>query len=306
MSECNHAHHDHGTQKLSITLLLVAVYFVAELVGGWWTGSLALLADAGHMFSDMAALGISLFAAWLTTQPSSAQKTFGYHRAEILAALANGALLLLVSGGIIHEAYDRLLSPQQILAGPMLWIASGGLVINLVSLKVLHGGHQHNMNLRGAWLHVMGDTLGSVGVIVAAWLVWQFDWNWADPVASAVVCLLILYSSWNLMTDAIGVLMETAPNNINVADVRSSMLHLAHVQEVHCLHIWTIASGLRALSAHVVVEEGTDANLSLRELQAMLKSAYTLEHVTLQIESTGAYNCTQTDPTDCLIRPHFH
>ena len=293
MSECKHHHEHRATKQLSFTMFLVAVYFLAELIGGWWTGSLALLADAGHMFSDLAALGISLFAAWLSAQKSSSQNTFGYHRAEILAALANSALLLLVSGGIIHEAWDRLHDPHQILAGPMLWIAIGGLIINLISLKLLHAGHQHNMNLRGAWLHVLGDTLGSIGVIVAAWLVWQFNWTWADPVASAIVCVLILYSSWNLMTDAIGVLMENAPGDIDVDSVRQQLLNMPNVVDVHCLHIWTIASGLRSLSAHVVFESGFKQSDTLTSMHDSLKKSFPLEHITLQFEEVGKTSCEE-------------
>lgn len=305
MSEnCDHKHHDHyeaPTRPLLLTLGLVAIYFVAELIGGLWSGSLALLADAGHMFSDMAALGISLFAAWIATREASAQQTFGYHRAEILAATANGASLFLVAGGILHEAWDRLQAPSEILAGPMLWIAIGGLVVNLLSLKILHGGHQHNLNVRGAWLHVVGDTLGSVGVIIAALLVWQFGWSWADPVASVLVCLLILYSSWNLLSESIGILMENAPRDINVEDVEQCIVDQPAVQSVHCLHVWMIGSGLKTLSAHVVLDHQAIEKFELHRVRDQLKEKFGIEHTTLQVETLDDQMCEETTAGSCLV-----
>ncbi|MBT5020930.1 MAG: cation transporter [Planctomicrobium sp.] len=305
MSEsCNHEHHvgnQSATRPLVITLVLVAIYFLAELIGGFWSGSLALLADAGHMFSDMAALGISLFAAWIATRKASPQQTFGYHRAEILAATANGASLFLVAGGILHEAWERLNAPAEILAGPMLWIAIGGLVVNLASLKVLHSGHQHNLNLRGAWLHVIGDTLGSVGVIIAAFLVWQFNWNWADPVASVLVCLLILYSSWNLLSESIGILMENAPRDVDVHEVENFIVEQPFVQSVHCLHVWLIASGLKSLSAHVVLTPNSSEEFQLHQLREQLHQRFGIEHATLQIESPDDPVCTETRIGSCLV-----
>lgn len=294
---CSH-HHSHGiagtgSRPLAITLSLVTLYFLAELIGGLWTGSLALLADAGHMFSDMAALSISLLAAWLSKKEPTPQRTFGFHRAEVLAALTNGALLFLVAGGILHEAWERLNSPQEILAGPMLWIALGGLAINLMSLKILHGDHHHNLNLRGAWLHVLGDTLGSVGVILAALLVWQLQWTWADPVASVLVCLLILYSSWNLLRESAGILMQNAPSDVDVAAVEQLILNQPAVVSLHCLHIWLIASGMKTLTAHVVINQNTSEEFSLVQLNVELQKNFGIEHVTIQIESTDDPVCSE-------------
>lgn len=287
-----HSHvHDASSQQLAIVLGLVAVYFLAELAGGWWTGSLALLADAVHMFSDMAALGVSLGAAWIARRGASAQRTFGYRRAEILAALANGATLLLVAGGIVHEAWDRFLAPQPILSGPMLWIAIGGLAVNLLSLRVLHGDHHHDLNLRGAWLHVLGDALGSVGVIAAAFLIWAFGWWWADPAASVAVCVLILFSAGGLVLEAVHVLMEHAPRDVDVEELRRLLMSLEGVRDVHCLHVWTIASGLRALSAHLVVDPDQAASLPPSMIRARLCERFPLEHVTLQIETEPCEDC---------------
>ncbi len=314
---CSHDHsessHSMGTRKLAITLSLVAIYFVAELIGGLWTGSLALLADAGHMFSDMAALTISLFAAWISTRKPTPQQTFGFHRAEILAAAVNGALLFVVAGGILHEAWDRLNSPIEILAGPMMWIAVGGLLINLISLKVLHGDHQHNLNLRGAWLHVMGDTLGSVGVIIAAFLVWKFGWNWADSVVSVLVCILILYSSWNLLKESIGILMENAPKDVDVFEVETYLKEIPSVQNIHCLHVWMIASGLKSLSAHVVVDADAPEPFKLDVVRGHLHNSFGIDHVTLQVESSEDPVCSETGVGSCLVlgadhsqHPHSH
>ncbi len=304
---CSHNEaHPMATRRLTITFGLVAVYFVAELIGGLWSGSLALLADAGHMFSDMAALGISLFAAWIATRQPTPQRTFGYHRAEIIAAAINGASLFIVAGGILHEAWDRLREPTEILAGPMLWIAIGGLVINLISLKVLHGGHQHNLNIRGAWLHVIGDTLGSVGVIVAAILVGHLGWTWADPVASILVCLLILYSSWNLLAESIGVLMEHAPKGIDVGEVEALLKEIPAVHDVHCLHLWMISSGLKTLSAHIVIAPEYADQFELKDVRRRLHDAFGIEHMTLQVELPDDPVCEETGVGSCLILTSEH
>lgn len=300
---CADHSHDHATgaeRGLGITLGLVAVYFLAELIGGWWTGSLALLADAGHMFSDMASLIISLIAAQLRRRASAGQRTFGYHRAEILAALVNGALLFLVAGGIVHEAWERLWQPVSILAGPMTGIALGGLLVNLVSLRVLHSHRNHNLNLQGAWLHVLGDTLGSVGVILAGLLVWGLGWDWADPAVSILVCLLIAWSAWHFVGESLHVLMEAAPREVDVQQVRTCLLSVPGVLGVHCLHVWTIASGLRAVSAHVVVEESLAPTRALTQSRDALRARFPLEHVTLQIEHPGNPHCEETADGACL------
>jgi len=307
MVECNHDHHSHdlsdqGMAKLKRVLLLVLVYFLAELIGGFWTGSLALLADAGHMFSDMAAISISLYAARLTARQGTDRMTFGYHRAEVLASLINGNLLIFVAGGIIHEAWDRFSSPTDILVGPMFAIAVGGLLINLISLKVLHGNHNDSLNMRGAWLHVLGDTLGSVGVIIAAALAWQFGWVWADPIASIVVCLFITYSAWGLIREAVNVLMERAPNDINVDSVRTELQSNPGVVDVHCLHVWTIGRNIRSMSAHIVIES-EDTQNDLVTLHQRLKERFSLEHVTLQIE-LPLTACSIPDSHDCMGIPH--
>lgn len=302
---CAHHHHDvpqdrHGRRRLATVFVLVLVYFFAELVGGWWTGSLALLADAGHMFSDLTAVSLSLLASWIAGKAPGRQQTFGWHRAEVLAALVNGALLLFVAGTVVHEAWHRLHDPREILGGPMLLIAIGGLIVNLVSLAVLHSGRDQTLNLRGAWLHVMGDTLGSVGVLTAAMLIALFGWTWADPVASIVVCLLIVASSIALLQSTMGILMEHAPSEIDVEHVRSLLLEQDYVTDVHCLHVWTIATGLRALSAHVVVPDDEDQQQRLLELSQRLADTFPIEHLTLQLESQSGPGCPQNAEETCL------
>lgn len=274
-------------RRLAITLVLAAAYMVAEIVGGLITNSLALLADAGHMFSDVASLALSFFAVWLASQPSPPHRTFGYHRAEILAALANGVTLVAVSIFICVEAYERVWSPPEVEGGLMMIIAVGGLVINLIGLWILNTGRAENLNIRGAWLHVLTDALGSVGAIAAGVLIWAFGWEWADPVASVLIALLVLYSAWSLVKESVGVLMESAPARIDVDEVRTSLMQVQGVIDVHDLHVWTITSGMDAISAHVVTEEGHGDPQLLRQLQNVLATDFQLLHATLQLEPPG-------------------
>lgn len=285
------AHHDHDThhrsankRRLLLTLLLAGGYMVAEIVGGLLTNSLALLADAGHMLSDVAALGLSLFAVAIAERPPTAQRTYGYYRTEILAALANGSALIAVSIFIFIEAYRRLFAPPAVLGAAMMAIAAGGLLVNLLGLWILHAGRRQNLNVRGAWLHVLTDALGSVGAIVAGILIWAFGWNWADPVASVLIGILVIYSAWRLLLEAVFVLMESAPRGIDVDDVRRSMSEMPGVLGVHDLHVWTITSGMDSLSAHVVVVEQPPPADLLAELRTMLHDRFGIDHITIQIE----------------------
>lgn len=294
MSQCDHQHAHAASddqRRLILIMGMVTAYLLAEIVGGLWTNSLSLLADAGHMFSDLAALGLSLWVARFKLRAAGGQYTYGFHRAEVLGALANGATLMFVAGGIVWESWERLQQPQEILGSYMLWIAVGGLAVNLASLSILHGGHQHDLNMRGAWLHILGDTLGSVAVITAAGLVWCWNWTWVDPVASLLVCAIIVFSSWNLLRESAGILMEYAPSDILVPEVEAAIRAFPGVNDVHCLHVWTIASGLRAITAHVVLSPNvTDPSL-LADLQGLLESRFSAQHVTLQIEPVGFSGC---------------
>lgn len=271
-------------RRLRWTLALVLVYLLAELVGGLLTNSLALLADAGHMLSDAAALALSLFAMWIARRPAPPQKTFGYYRAEILAALANGATLVAIAIYIFIEAYQRFRDPPAVLGGWMMAVAVGGLLVNLAGLLILHGSRGESLNVRGAWLHVLGDAAGSVGAIIAGVLIWTLGWNWVDPLASILIGLLILLSSWRLLAETVAVLMEHAPGHINVDEVRDALSALDGVTGVHDLHVWTITSGLDSLSAHVTVRADLPAAELLSRIRATLRERFGIDHTTVQLE----------------------
>jgi cobalt-zinc-cadmium efflux system protein len=303
-----HSHrHDHvsaagrNRRRLALVLGLAAVYMLAEAVGGWLTGSLALLADAGHMLSDVGALGLSLFAMVMARRPPTAKRTYGYHRLEILAALANGATLVAISLFVLVEAFQRFRRPQEVDAPVMMAIAVGGLLVNLAGLWILRAGREESLNVRGAWLHVLTDALGSVQAIAAGVLIWAFGWQWADPAASVLIALLVVYSAWSLLKDATGVLMESAPSHIDVDEVRSAMARVPGVIEVHDLHVWTITSGLESLSAHVVVEESRYGCDLLAEIRSLLHEQFGLHHMTVQVE-TGTFEEHRTgcDPVVML------
>lgn len=287
--------HDHGhrhersgnRKRLALTLALAAGYTVAEVVGGLLTNSLALLADAGHMLSDVAALGLSLFAIWVAERPPTLRRTYGYYRAEILAALANGAALIAVSLFIFVEAYHRFRQPPEVMGPAMLGVAAGGLVVNLIGLWLLHGGRGESLNVHGAWLHVLTDALGSVGAIVAAILIWAFGWAWADPVASVLIGLLVIYSSWQLLAESVAVLMESVPRGIDVDEVHRAIKAVPGVLAVHDLHVWTITTGLDCLSAHVVTAEGQPHATLLKTLRDTLHEKFGIDHLTIQIEPEG-------------------
>jgi cobalt-zinc-cadmium efflux system protein len=300
-----HAHGPGDTRRgrLVFVLCLAAAYMTAEAIGGWLSNSLALLADAGHMLSDVAALALSLLAVWMASRPATPQRTFGYHRAEILAALANGALLLLVSGGIIREAWHRWSEPPDIEANTMLAIAVGGLIVNGIMLRVLHGGHQHDLSVRGAWLHVIGDTLGSVGVIIAALGLRWWNLTWIDPLASVLISVLIVVSAMSLMREAIDILMEKAPESVEVAEVRRCLLALPGVRDVHCLHVWRIASGQDTMSAHIVVDDLELNSECLIRARSALQERFSVDHITLQIETADCPACREQTLEHCESRP---
>ena len=287
-----HSHsHGHGGReggrRLAGVLVLVLVYMVAEIAGGIWTGSLALLADAAHMASDAASLGLALFAAWFAGRPSGSRHTWGYHRTEILAALVNGAALIAVSVLIVGEAWERLREPADVAGLPMAAIAAGGLVVNLVSLRLLHGSRHESLNLKGAWLHVLSDTLGSVQALAAGLAVELLGWRWADPVASAVIAVLVVVAAWGLLREAVSVLMESAPGHVDVDEVRDAILEVEGVNGVHDLHVWTITSGWDALSAHVDHDDRVEPARLLASIRELLHDRFGLDHLTIQLEPAG-------------------
>jgi cobalt-zinc-cadmium efflux system protein len=274
-------------RRLAWTLAMAAAYMVAEVLGGLWTGSLALLADAGHMLSDVAALALSLFALWLAERPAPAARTFGYRRIEILAALANGSALVVVAVFILLEAWERSAAPPEVLGLPMLAIATGGLLVNVVGLLLLHGGRDQSLNLRGAWLHLLSDALGSVGAMTAGLCIYAFGWTLADPIASALIALLVLWSAWSLLRETADVLLESAPPHLDVADISEALCAMPGVASVHDLHVWTITSGMVSLSCHVTADANPSPAELLGRLQEVLRTRFSIEHVTIQIEPDG-------------------
>ncbi len=286
--------HDHrhatATAGLRAALALTLLFFFVEVVGGWLSNSLALLADAGHMFTDVGALGLSLFVAWFSRQPGSARKTFGYLRWEILAAFINGSALLLVSAGIVWEAIGRLRHPEPLESGLMLVVAVGGLVVNIIAARLLHAGAGHSLNVRGAYLHVLSDLLGSVAAIVAALAVRYFGWTIADPVASIVMTLLIVFGAWRLVRESVDVLLEAVPPHIALDAVRAAIAAVPGVASVHDLHVWTVTSGMVAMSVHVVVPEGARHQGALERVHAEM-ATFGIGHVTVQVEGRAMVEC---------------
>jgi cobalt-zinc-cadmium efflux system protein len=288
--EHTHRHHHTHTpgsnrKKLRLVLGLTAAYMLAEAVGGFLTNSLALLSDAGHMLTDVAALALALFALWFAARPITVKKTYGYYRMEILAALINGVALVAISLLIFYEALQRLKNPPTVLGFEVTVIAIGGLIINGISAFVLLSASAYNLNMRGAFLHVISDAIGSVGAISAGLLIWQFGWTLADPVISIAMCILIIFSSWQLIRESVNVLLEGTPSHINIRRVLEVMGSVEGVANVHDLHVWTISSGNEALSAHVTIAPGVSHKETLESLQDSLRSEFSIGHVTIQLES---------------------
>jgi len=297
-----HAHqgHDHehghshgpgayrGTDRRALLIAagLTTTFMVVEAVGGLVTGSLALLADAGHMLSDSFSLFLALGAVMLAARPATSKRTFGYKRAEILAALANGVLLVVVSIWVIVEAIERLGDPVEILGGEMLVIAVLGLLINLVTARVLYKAAGESLNVKAALRHVIADVAGSVGVIVAALIILATGWEAADAIVSILISVLIAASAWSVLRESVDVLLEAAPSGMDTEEIGYAMAALPVVEEVHDLHVWQITSGFPTLSAHVLVAAGADCHGARRDLEALLEERFEIEHTTLQVDHT--------------------
>ena len=284
-----HAHADRSSRALRLALIVTATFFFAEVIGGLVSNSLALLADAGHMLTDVGALALSLFVAWFSRQAASPEKTYGYLRWEILAALLNGAALLVISVWICAEAVLRFRHPEPVAAGIMLGVAVAGLLVNVVAAVALHGSHKHNLNVRGAYLHVLGDLLASIATIAAALVIQFTGWVIADPITSIVSTVLIVRGAWSLVSDAIQVLLEAAPSHIAIAEVRRKIEEVAHVESVHDLHVWTVTSGLVAMSAHAIVREPSHHQIVLERVHDAMRELG-ISHVTIQLERQEMYD----------------
>jgi cobalt-zinc-cadmium efflux system protein len=286
----HHGPHAHGlhdrvssTRALKWSLALTVVILIAEGVGGWLSNSLALLADAGHVLTDAGALGLSLFVAWLARQPGSAAKTFGYLRWEILAALINGATLLLISAWIVVEAMMRFRHPEPVAGGLMLAIALLGFLINAVAVWLLHGVREGSLNVRGAYLHVLGDMLASGGTVVAAMIIRFSGWLDADPIASLVTTVLIVVGAWTLVREAVDVLLEAAPAHIALDTVRKRLESIRFVESIHDLHVWTVTSGMVAMSVHAVVRDSVNHQTVLEQAHDVCLDMG-IQHSTIQLE----------------------
>jgi len=285
------AHTDYGhgqMRQLRFALALTAGFLVAEIAGGLLSNSLALLADAGHMLTDVGALGLSLFVAWFSRQPENPRKTYGYLRLEILAAFLNGATLLLISAWILWEALARLRAPEPVASGIMLGVAAVGLAVNVGAAWALHPDEHASLNLRGAYLHVLGDLLGSVGTIVAALLVRFTGWSAADPVASIIVTALIVRGAWRLVRESVDVLLESTPAHIPLGAVRAQLERIPGIESVHDLHVWTVTSGVIAMSAHAIVREPDRQQHVLEHVYDAMR-LFGIEHVTVQLERREMY-----------------
>jgi cobalt-zinc-cadmium efflux system protein len=277
--------YEQNTRRLRVVLVLTATYMVVEAIGGWLTNSLALLADAGHMLTDVGGLGLALIATWMADRTAPPEKTYGYYRLEILAAIANAVALVVISLIILYEAYQRFQSPPAVRGLEMMAIATGGLLINLIGIGLLSHRRHTSFNVRGAFLHIFGDALGSVGAITAGLLIWQWGWTTADPLFSVITAVLIIYCAWRLIRDSVNVLLEATPAHIDIEAVKQALRQVSGVLDLHDLHIWTITPGREALSAHIVLCEGACYKTTLGLLQDRLKQEFGIDHATLQLET---------------------
>lgn len=283
--------HDHGTagarhsRRLKFALALTAGFMMVEAVTGYLANSLVLLADAGHMLTDVAGLSFALMAIWFAQRPATVGKTYGFYRVEILAALLNGVLLLGVSGYILYEAYGRFTDPPDVSSVPLLVVATIGLAVNIASAAILMSGAKESLNLRGAFLEVAGDLLGSLGAITAGLILLTTGWRYADPLFAAGVGLFILPRTFRLMKEAVDVLLEGTPHGLEFEEVAEAMAGVPDVRSVHDLHIWSVTSGFVALSGHVDVSDRADRQRVLVDLHRMLTERFDIDHVTLQVET---------------------
>jgi cobalt-zinc-cadmium efflux system protein len=287
-----HHHHHHASNNKKALLwsfILISSFMIVEVIGGLITNSLALLSDAGHMLSDAAALGLSFFAIKMGEKVSTQSKTFGYKRFEILAAALNGLTLIIISLYIFYEAFNRFLQPPEVQSLGMLTISSIGLLVNIVAAWILmRGDKDENLNVRSAFLHVIGDMLGSVGAIIAALLIYFFDWGMADPIASVIVAILIIISGFRVTKDSIHILMEGAPVQIDIEGIKQALKNIPLVKDVHDVHVWSITSDYHSFSCHISIQDEGKHDAVLHRAQSILHDKFGIEHSTIQIENEKA------------------
>ena len=292
-----HSHIESGAgrnrKRLQISLILTAAYCVTEVVAGWTTGSLALLADAGHMLTDVGGFGLALFAIHMAERPATAERTYGYYRTEILAALTNAVILIGISLWVLVEAYERFQHPQPVATIPMLIVALVGLGVNAASIWSLRSAACESLNLKGAHFEVLSDAISSLGVIAAAVVMWWTGWPYADPLVSAGIGLFILPRTGKLMMDAVGVLLEGTPSDVNIVELRSAIAAIRGVAGVHDLHAWALTSGVNALGVHVVADDANDVGSLLTRVGQCAIGHFRIAHITVQVEPPG-WRCEGT------------
>lgn len=286
--------HDHvqsassrNKKSLAIVFGLTSFYLIVEVIGGLWTGSLALLADAGHMLTDVAGVGLALLAIRFAERPASPERTYGYYRVEILAALTNAVVLILISLYILYEAYQRFKDPPEVQSAGMLGVASVGLIVNIVGMYILRSGSKESLNMKGAYFEVLSDMLTSIGVIVAGVIMLTTGWYYADPIISAGIGLFILPRTWALLKDAVGVLIEGTPADVNIALLRESLSQIEGVADIHDLHVWSLTSGVNAMSVHAVITGDDQHDAVLTRVHEHCTQHFKISHVTVQTECRG-------------------
>jgi len=271
-------------KSLAIVFGLTSFYLIVEVIGGFWTGSLALLADAGHMLTDVAGVGLALLAIWFAEKPASPERTYGYYRVEILAALTNAVVLILISLYILYEAYERFKNPPAVESAAMLGVAAIGLVINLIGVYVLRSGSTESLNMKGAYFEVLSDMLTSIGVIIAGIIMLTTGWYYADPIISAGIGLFILPRTWALLKDAVGVLIEGTPADVDLPKLRESLEKIEGVAGIHDLHVWSLTSGVNAMSVHAVLADTAEHDDVLARVHEHCSEEFKISHVTVQTE----------------------
>ncbi len=288
----NHSTHTHSSasknkQKLMMAFGLTTLYLIVEVIGGLLTNSLALLADAGHMLTDVAGLGLALLAIKFAERPATPERTYGYYRVEILAALTNAVVLIGISFYILYEAYERFSNPPQVQSKEMLLVAVIGLLVNIASMFILKAGATESLNMKGAYFEVLSDMLTSVGVIIAGIVMWLSGWYYADPLISAGIGLFIFPRTWALLNESVGILLEGTPSDINLPSLRETINKIDGVISCHDLHVWTLTSGINAMTVHVVMENTTPHEQLRKLVQKQITSDFKISHVTVQLEEEG-------------------
>lgn len=283
----SHSPASENKRRLAIVFGLTLAYLFAEVIGGLLTGSLALLADAGHMLTDVAGLGLALMAIRFAERPATPERTYGYYRVEILAALTNAVVLIVISLYILYEAYERFRNPPEVQSKAMLLVAAIGLAVNLVGMLILRKSSGESLNMKGAYFEVLSDMLTSIGVIIAAVVMLTTGWYYADPLISAGIGLFILPRTWVLLREAVGVLLEGTPSDVNPAALREAINGVEGVAGVHDLHVWSLTSGVNAMSAHAVLADGARHDIVLTAVRERVTSDFKIAHVTVQVEAQG-------------------